>query len=103
MMQAQALRIAVAGGGIGGLTLALALRQRGVAAEVYEQAPALTGIGAPVAFSAHATREGGRRGVLDTLDPVPCEPTELIYRNWRDGRRLAAHKVRQDDAYRTRF
>jgi salicylate hydroxylase len=33
------LRIAIIGGGIGGLTLALGLQQRGVTAEVFEQAP----------------------------------------------------------------
>lgn len=46
-MSAPKLRIAIIGGGIGGLTLALALRQRGVAgAEVFEQAQELTEIGA---------------------------------------------------------
>ena len=40
------LRIAIVGGGIGGLTLALALRQRGFEPDVYEQASELTEIGA---------------------------------------------------------
>jgi flavin-dependent dehydrogenase len=56
-MSKERLRIAVIGGGIGGLTLAIALRERGVAAEVYEQAPELTEIGAAVALSANSTRE----------------------------------------------
>ncbi|HEX8929509.1 MAG TPA: NAD(P)-binding protein, partial [Actinomycetota bacterium] len=38
-MSARGLRTAITGGGIGGLTLALALRQRGLKAEVFEQAP----------------------------------------------------------------
>ena len=97
------LRIAVIGGGIGGLTLALALRQRGLAATVYEQAPQLTEIGAAVALSANATRELERLGVLDALDAVSVEPTELIYRDGRDGRRIAAHPVREGGAYRARF
>jgi salicylate hydroxylase len=45
---AMTLRIAIVGGGIGGLTLAVALRQRGVEADVYEQAAELTEIGAAV-------------------------------------------------------
>ena len=47
-------RIAIVDGAIGGLTLALALRKRGVEANVYEQAPELTEIGAAVALSANS-------------------------------------------------
>ena len=99
----QRLRIAIIGAGIGGLTLAIALRQRGVTAEVFEQAPALTEIGAAVALSANSTRELRRLGVLDAITAVSTEPTELIYRNWRDGRRIAAYPVRNDLQYRKRF
>jgi salicylate hydroxylase len=97
------LRIAITGGGIGGLTLALALRQRGMAAEVFEQAPELAEIGAAVALSANSTRELRRLGVLDQITAVSTEPTELIYRDWRDGRRIAAHPMRQDLQYQKRF
>jgi salicylate hydroxylase len=97
------IRIAVAGGGIGGLTLALALRQRGMEAEVFEQAPELGEIGAAVALSANATRELRRLGVLDAVAAASTEPTELIYRDWKDGRRIAAHPVRKDSRYRERF
>ncbi|HQT79064.1 MAG TPA: FAD-dependent monooxygenase [Rhodopila sp.] len=97
------LRIGIVGGGVGGLTLALALRQRGIAAEVFEQASELTEIGAAVALSANATRELRRLGVLDGITALSTEPTELIYRNWRDGRRIAAHPVHQDLQYQTRF
>ena len=76
------LRIAIVGGGIGGLTLALALRQRGMAAEIFEQAPELTEIGAAVALSANSTRELQRLGVVDEITAFATEPTELIYRNW---------------------
>ncbi len=41
-------RIAIIGGGIAGLTAAVALGRRGLAAEVYEQAPALEEVGAGV-------------------------------------------------------
>ncbi len=97
------LRIAIVGGGIGGLTLGIALRQRGLAADVYEQAPALAEIGAAVALSANATRELERLGVLPALGAVSVEPSELIFRNWRDGRRVASHPVREGGAYRERF
>jgi salicylate hydroxylase len=97
------LRVAIVGGGIGGLTLALALRQRNIAADVFEQAPELTEIGAAVALSANATRELRRLGCLDPIAAVATEPTELIYRRWQDGRRIAAHPVRKDSTYRNRF
>ncbi len=41
-------RIAIIGGGIGGLTAAVALARKGLAAEVYEQAPVLEEVGAGV-------------------------------------------------------
>lgn len=41
-------KIAIIGGGIGGLTAAVALARKGLAAEVYEQAPALEEVGAGV-------------------------------------------------------
>ena len=102
-MSVRALRIAIAGGGIGGLTLALALRQRGLEAEVFEQAPELAEIGAAVALSANSTRELRRLGVLDGITAASTEPTELIYRDWRSGRRVAAYPVRQDGQYQKRF
>jgi salicylate hydroxylase len=102
-VQAQRLRIAIIGGGIGGLTLALALQQRGLAADVYEQAPQLTEIGAAVALSANATRELRRLGVLEPVAAASTEPTELIYRSWQDGQRIAAHPVRNGLRYQQRF
>lgn len=96
-------RIAVVGGGIGGLTLALALRQRGLEVQVFEQAAELAEIGAAVALSANATRELRRLGVLDGIAAASTEPTELIYRDWRTGRRVAAHPVHLGGAYQARF
>src|SRR5215831_7253399 len=102
-MNSPRLRIAIIGGGIGGLTLAIALRQRGVAAEVFEQAPELTEIGAAVGLTANATRELRRLDVLNAIAAVSTEPTELIYRDWRYGRRIAAHPIGLDLAYQKRF
>jgi 2-polyprenyl-6-methoxyphenol hydroxylase-like FAD-dependent oxidoreductase len=93
------LRIAIVGGGIGGLTLALALRQRGIEADVYEQAPELAEVGAAVALSANSSLELRRLGMLDALTAVSTEPSELIYRNWRDGSRIAAHPVHENMSY----
>jgi 2-polyprenyl-6-methoxyphenol hydroxylase-like FAD-dependent oxidoreductase len=48
--------IAIIGGGIGGLTAALALRQFGFEPEVFEQAPALLDVGAAIAVWPNAMR-----------------------------------------------
>ena len=102
-MTASACRVAIVGAGIGGLSLGLALRERGVAAEVFEQAAGLTEIGAAIALSANATREYARLGLVDELAAAATIPTELIYRDWRTGGRIAAHPVAKDDWYVQRF
>ena len=96
-------RIAIVGAGIGGLTLALALRQRGFHADVYEQAAQLTEIGAAIALSANGTRELARLGCLEAIEACSTEPTELIFRGWHEDRRIASFPVRHQAAYRTEF
>src|SRR5512134_3031963 len=97
------MRIAIVGGGIGGLTLALALRRRGLAADVYEQASELREIGAAVALSGNANRELERLGLLDAIAAYACEPSELIWRGWADGRRVASFPIALQSAYRAKF
>jgi 2-polyprenyl-6-methoxyphenol hydroxylase-like FAD-dependent oxidoreductase len=50
------VQIAIIGGGIGGLTAALALQQSGFQAEVFEQAPVLLDVGAAIAMWSNAMR-----------------------------------------------
>jgi salicylate hydroxylase len=68
------LRVAIIGGGIGGLSLGLALRERGLRADVFEQAPELAEIGAAIALSANALREYARLGLVDELAAAPPSP-----------------------------
>jgi len=49
-------RVAIVGGGISGVTLALALVQRGIDIQIYEQAHKFGEIGAGVAFNEAAAR-----------------------------------------------
>lgn len=100
-MSATSPRVAIVGAGIGGLTLAIALRERGIPAEVFEQASEMREVGAAVALAANGTRLLERLGLGDELAAVSTEPTELIHRDGRDGRRIAAHPVR--GWYRDRF
>ena len=50
------VQIAIIGGGIGGLTAALAIHRAGFECEVFEQAPALHDVGAAIAIWPNATR-----------------------------------------------
>lgn len=102
-MASTPLRIGIVGGGIGGLTLALALRRRGLTADVYEQASELREIGAAVALSGNANRELERLGLLAAIAEHACEPSELIWRGWADGRRAASFPIALQQAYRAKF
>jgi salicylate hydroxylase len=97
------LKVAIVGGGIGGLVLALALRQRGVPFEVYEQADELREIGAAVALSANGTRELRRLGLGETVEAVSVVPSALVIRRWDSGEVIADHPMGRADAYQTAF
>ena len=58
-------RIAIVGGGIGGLAAAAFLHKAGLTAVVYEQAPALGEVGAGVVVSPNCVRLLRRLGQLD--------------------------------------
>jgi|SRR6185312_6566594 len=95
--------ISIIGAGIGGLTLQIALRARGIESIIFEQAPELTEIGAAVALSGNATRILTGFGLGAALAGVSTEPTELIFRKWNDARRMWAHPVRNGGFYRETF
>jgi 2-polyprenyl-6-methoxyphenol hydroxylase-like FAD-dependent oxidoreductase len=50
------MRVVVAGGGIGGITLALALAREGIEARILEKAPALAPVGAGISVQSNAMR-----------------------------------------------
>lgn len=62
------LRIAIVGGGIGGLALARALHRRGARPEVFEQAPTLGEIGAGVLLTPNSVRLLHRLGLGDDVE-----------------------------------
>lgn len=65
---------AIIGAGIAGLTTALALARHGIRSEIFEQAEALTEVGAGLQISPNASRILDTLGVLDTLRAVWLEP-----------------------------
>ena len=93
--------IAVVGAGIGGLTLAIALRRRGIAVDVYEQTAELREVGAAVALSANGTRFLEQFGLIPRLAEHGAEVEALIWRDGRSGTLVGKHPV--GSAYRQRF
>src|SRR5438477_8030865 len=87
-MTGQPLRIAVIGGGIGGLTAALSLCQAGFEADIYEQAPALTHIGGGINMGPNAARVLIRLGLGEGLLREGVRPANTHQRRWDDGRTL---------------
>lgn len=87
-------RIAVVGGGIGGLAAAAFLRRAGLSCTVYEQAPQLTEIGAGLVVAPNAARLLRRLGVLSefTARAVQLE-VGWEFRRWADGRILSAEDL----------
>src|SRR5213594_1469611 len=102
--------IAIVGGGIGGLTLALALHQRGIPCRVYESAPEVRELGVGITLLPHAMREMTALGLGEVLAAQGIENHEscffnrfgqLIYREPRG--RLAGYPFPEVGLHRGRL
>jgi 5-methylphenazine-1-carboxylate 1-monooxygenase len=88
--------VLIAGGGIGGLTLALMLHRRGVEATVFEQASEIREVGVGINTLPHAIKELAILGLLPALDATAIRTKELTYINrfgqkvWQEKRGLDA-------------
>ena len=70
-------RALIAGAGIAGLTLALALANKGVESIVFERAAKLEPFGAGLQLSPNATRVLARLGLLDAIAPRATAPARI--------------------------
>ena len=77
-------RVLIVGGGIGGLTAALALTRAGYRVAVYEQAPEFSEIGAGIMLTPNATRVLRHLGVGAALDRAAMRPPASVYRRFDD-------------------
>jgi salicylate hydroxylase len=77
--------ILIAGAGIGGLTAALALQQKGFRVRVFEQAPALGEVGAGLQISANGTRVLFALGLERALMKIAWVPQGKEVRLWNTG------------------
>jgi 2-polyprenyl-6-methoxyphenol hydroxylase-like FAD-dependent oxidoreductase len=101
------MQVLVAGGGVGGLTLALSLHERGIPCTVFESAEQVRPLGVGINTLPHAIRELAALGLLPALDAVAVRTRELRYLNrfgqeiWVEPRgQWAGHDVPQFSIHR---
>lgn len=82
------MKAVIVGGGIGGLTAALALRRRGWRVEVLERAARLEPVGAGLQISPNGYRVLAALGLGDAVRAVAYEPQAIQMRMGRSGRKL---------------
>jgi salicylate hydroxylase len=87
------MKVAIIGGGIGGLSAALQLLQAGLDVQVYEQAPQIGEIGAGIQISPNASRLLLRLGLKPAMEAVGTRPLAVHQRRWDDGRTLQSAPI----------
>lgn len=80
-MSADNLDIAIIGGGIAGLALAIGLHQRGIQSRVYEVAPEVKELGVGITILPHAMRELSALGLQDQLIAAGVENYDSAFFN----------------------
>jgi len=93
------MRIAIVGGGLGGLAAALFLRNAGLDATVYEQDTELRDVGAGIVVSPNMVRPLAALGLADQL-PTFAVRLEAAweFRRWKDGRVLSVQPMGEECA-----
>jgi salicylate hydroxylase len=79
------MKIAIIGGGIGGLTTALAMTQAGLTVAVYERSAQLVDQGAGITLAPNATRVLYHLGLGPALEETAVTPPVTEYRHYRTG------------------
>jgi salicylate hydroxylase len=78
----------IVGGGIGGLTAAICLRQIGWDVQVFEMAPSISEIGAGIQISPNGVKILQEIGVMRLLEESLFEPETIEIRLGKSGKKL---------------
>jgi 2-polyprenyl-6-methoxyphenol hydroxylase-like FAD-dependent oxidoreductase len=76
------MEVTIIGGGIGGLTAAIALRNRGIQAHVYERSRELTEVGAGISIWPNAVKALRALGLGEGLRSISPETSNFALRRW---------------------
>ena len=79
------MKVAIVGGGVGGLTAAIALARAGIDVEVLEQTPAISQVGASLQLGPNALRLLDELGLLPELRRIGVLPDAVELVRWDDG------------------
>jgi len=93
-------RIAIIGGGIGGLSAALALKRRGAEVIVAEQSPVHSEIGAGLNLTPNAVKAFRALGLDHEIEDIGWGSEFLMIRSWQSGRYIS--RIRRGD-FRQKF
>ena len=93
--------IIIAGGGLGGLTTALALARRGRSSRVLEGAPEFGAIGYGIQFGPNVFHVFDRLGLMDQVMAVADSPAAVLMMDALDGRELV--RIPTGASLRARF
>lgn len=83
-----ALKIAIIGGGIAGLTAAIAFARRGSDVSVYERASAFTEVGAGLQITPNALYVFEALGIADDLRAIGIRANAVVLRDFRVGKEV---------------
>lgn len=93
--------VAIIGGGLGGLTAALAFAKAGARVNVYEQAAALSEVGAGIQITPNSARALDALGLTDPLSKNSIAAQAVVPTDGRSGKALARFDLsNQSPAYR---
>ena len=88
------LRVAIVGGGLGGMAAALFLREAGLQVQVYEQAAEHREAGAGIVVAPNMVRPLARLGLADGLAAFAVRlEAAWEFRRWQDGRVLSSQPM----------